>query len=87
MDLRLVRSIEIGGRSEVKLAVEDTTSSAKLFFKRFKVDEDYQSVDFVYKSYPIDSYIMNKIFKMTEETGFFAEVPEQPCSRKASILL
>jgi len=80
--LRLIRSIEIGGRSEVKLAIEDTTIKAKLLYKRFKVDEDYKSVDFVYKTYPVDSYIMSKIFKMTEETGFFAEVPEQPAAGK-----
>lgn len=80
--LRLIRSMEIGDRSEVKLAVDDTTISAKLFYKRFKVNEEYQEVDFIYKSYPVDSYIMNNIFKMTEENGFFAKVPEQPAAGK-----
>ena len=80
--LRLIRSMEIGDRSEVKLAIDDTTISAKLFYKRFKVNEEYKEVDFVYKTYPVDSYIMNNIFKMTEESGFFAEVPEQPAAGK-----
>lgn len=80
--LKLIRSMEIGDRSEVKLAVDDTTISAKLFYKRFKVNEEYQEVDFIYKSYPVDSYIMNNIFKMTEESGFFAKLPEQPAAGK-----
>lgn len=79
---RLIRSIEIGSGKEVKLSVEDTTISATLFYKRFKTGDDYQAADFKYKSIPIDSWLMNRVFKMTEETGFFAEVPEQPAAGK-----
>jgi len=81
-ELRLVRSIEIGGDSYVKLGIEDTSISAKLFYKKYKINEPYKSVDFVYKEKPVDSFIMNKIFKMTEERGWFAPVPEQPAAGK-----
>ena len=76
--LKLIRSLALDERPEVKLGITDTTVKAKLFFKRFRSDEEYQSADFNYRVYPVDSYIMNKVFKMTEEKGFFAEVPQQP---------
>jgi hypothetical protein len=76
--LKLIRSLALDARPEVKLGISDTTVKAKLFFKRFRSDEKYQSVDFNYRVYPVDSYIMNKLFKMTEEKGFFAQVPQQP---------
>lgn len=86
-ELKLIRSMEIGDRNEVKLAIDDTTISAKLFYKRLGVNEEYQEVDFIYKTYPVDSYIMNNIFKMTEESGFFAKVPEQPAAGKLEYYL
>jgi hypothetical protein len=80
--LRLVRSLALDERSEVKLNITDTTLKAKLFFKRFRSDEEYQSADFQYRTYPVHSFVMNKIFKMTQEKGFFAEVPQQPAAGK-----
>jgi hypothetical protein len=76
--LKLVRSLSLDERPEVKLNITDTTIRAKLFFKRFRSDEEYQSVDFQYRVYPVHSFVMNKIFRMTEEKGYFAEVPKQP---------
>ena len=32
--------------------------------------------------YPIKSFLMNKVFKINEEKGFFAEVPKQPAAGK-----
>lgn len=81
-DLKLVRSIEIGSRSEVKLHLQDTSVKAVLFYKRFRSDEDYQKSNFNYKVYPINSFVMNKVFGMSEERGFFAEVPVQPAAGK-----
>jgi hypothetical protein len=81
-NLKLIRSLEIGGRSEVKLAIDDTTVSAQIFYKRFKVNEDYQSADFEFKTYPIDSKLMNNVFKITEESGLFAAIPEQLAAGK-----
>lgn len=81
-ELQLVRSIEIGDRSEVKLQITDTTVKGKLYYKLYKSQGEYQAVDFNYKVYPIDSFVMNKIFKMTQEEGLFASVPEQPAAGK-----
>jgi hypothetical protein len=80
--LRLVRSLALDERPEVKLNIIDTTVRAKIFFKRFRSDEDYQSADFHYRVYPVHSFVMNKIFKMTEEKGLYAEVPQQPAAGK-----
>jgi hypothetical protein len=80
--LRLVRSLALDERPEVKLGITDTTIKARLFFKRFRSDEDYQSADFNYRVYPVHSFVMNRIFRMTEEKGFFAEVPKQPAAGK-----
>jgi hypothetical protein len=80
--LRLVRSLSLDERPEVKLSITDTTVRAKIFYKRFRSDEEYQTADFKYKVYPLHSFVMNRIFKMTEEKGFFAEVPRQPAAGK-----
>ena len=81
-ELKLVRSLALDERPEVKLGITDTTIKAKIYFKRYMSDEQYQSADFNYKVYPVDSYLMNKVFKITEEKGFFAEVPQQPAAGK-----
>jgi hypothetical protein len=80
--LKLVRSLALNDRPEVKLGITDTSVKAKLYYKRFMSDEEYQSTDFKYRVYPIHSFVMNKIFRMTEEKGFFAEVPQQPAAGK-----
>ena len=80
--LRLVRSLALNERPEVKLSITDTAVRAKIFFKRFRSDEEYKSADFQYKVYPLHSFVMNKIFKMTEDKGLFAEVPRQPAAGK-----
>jgi hypothetical protein len=77
-ELKLIRSIGLDERSEVKLHIKDTSIKAVLYYKRFRSKEEYQSADFSYKVYPLHSFVMNKIFKMTEEAGLFAAVPPQP---------
>lgn len=81
-ELKLVRSLEIGGGSSVKLGIDDTSIKARLFYKRFPSKEPYQSVDFEFATKPVHSFLMNKVFKITEETGWFAQVPEQPAAGK-----
>ena len=81
-ELKLIRSIALDAKSEVKLGITDTAVKAKIFCKRLGSNDDYQSADFSYRSTPINSFIMNKIFKMTEDKGFFAEVPQQPAAGK-----
>ena len=77
-ELKLVRSIGLDERSEVKLNIKDTSVKAILYYKRFRSQDEYQYADFKYKVYPIHSFVMNKIFKMNEEAGLFASVPPQP---------
>ncbi|WP_319501525.1 hypothetical protein [uncultured Draconibacterium sp.] len=86
-EVKLVRSIEIGSNNEVKLAIDDKNIEARLFYKKFLSDDPYQSVGFVYKEKPVDSYLMNKVFKITEEKGWFAPVPEQPAAGKIQYYL
>jgi len=81
-DLKLVRSIGLNERPEVKLGINDTSIKAVLFYKRYKTSDDYQASCFSYKEYPVQSFVMNKIFKITVERGFFADVPPQPPAGK-----
>jgi hypothetical protein len=81
-ELKLIRSLGLDERSEVKLGIADTTIKATLFYKRFKTDDEYSQVPFVYREYPVNSFIMNRIFKMTEEKGLFADIPQQPPAGK-----
>jgi len=85
--VKLVRSLALDERSEVKLKITDPSIKARIFFKRFKSNEEYQVSDFSYKVYPVDSYLMNKVFKITEEKGLFADVPQQPEAGKLQYYL
>lgn len=81
-ELKLTRSISINERSEVKLNINDTAIKAVIYFKKFRSNDEYQSADFKYKVYPVHSFMMNKVFKVTEEKGFFAPLPVQPPAGK-----
>ena len=81
-ELKLVRSLGLDERPEVKLRISDTTLRARLFYKRFRTTDEYSTSEFRYKVYPVNSPLMNKVFKVTEERGFFAEVPPQPPAGK-----
>lgn len=81
-NLKLVRSLGLDQRPEVKLAVTDTSVKARLYFRRFPTNEEYQTADFTYKVYPVNSPFMNKVFKIYEEKGFFAQVTKQPAAGK-----
>lgn len=80
--LKLVRSLGLDERSDVKLGIGDTTVRASLYYRRFKTDDEFRISDFSYKVYPLDSFVMNKIFGMTKERGFFAGLPPQPPAGK-----
>jgi hypothetical protein len=80
--LKLIRSLGLNEKPEIRLNISDTTVKAKLFFKRFKTDEEYQTADFVYKVYPVNSFVMNKIFRIYKEKGLFANIPQQPAAGK-----
>ena len=86
-ELNLVRSLALDERAEVKIKIYDTTVKAKLYFKRFKTDDEYQETEFTYRVYPVNSFLMNKVFKIYEEKGFFANVPQQPAAGKLQYYL
>jgi hypothetical protein len=81
-ELKLVRSLGLDERPEVRLKIADTTVKAKLYFRRYKTTDDYTVSEFSYKVYPVNSFVMNRIFKITEEKGFYAIVPQQPPAGK-----
>lgn len=81
-NLKLVRSLGLDERPEVKLQVTDTSIKARLYFKRFRTNDDYSVRNFEMKVYPINSFVMTRIFKMTEEKGLFAAIPAQPPAGK-----
>jgi len=81
-EVKLVRSLGLDERPEVKLRITDTSLKARLFYKRFKTTDEYSESEFRYKVYPVDSPLMNKVFKVNEEKGFFAAVPQQPPAGK-----
>ncbi len=71
-ELNLVRSLALNEKPEVKLSITDSTIRAKIFYKRFRSEEEYQSADFSYKN-------------ITE--GLFAPVPQQPAAGKIQYYL
>jgi hypothetical protein len=80
--LKLVRSLGLDEDPVVKLNINDPTISAKIYFRRYLSKDEFQSVDFKFISKPIHSWVMNKIFGMTKDEGFIAEVPRQPAAGK-----
>jgi hypothetical protein len=87
LKLRLVRSLGHDERPEVRLAITDTAVKARLFYRRFRTGEEYSSSDFIYKVYPVNSMLMNKVFGITEEKGIYAAVPQQPPAGKIEYYL
>ena len=80
--LNLVRSLGLDEEPEVKLNINDTTIRAKIYFRRYLSKDEFQSANFHYKCKPINSFIMNKVFKINKEEGLYAEVPQQPAAGK-----
>lgn len=76
-NLKLVRSLSLDEDSNVKLKISDTTINASIFYRRFPSNDEFQSAEFKYSKKPVNSFIMNKIFKIENEEGYFAEIPKQ----------
>jgi hypothetical protein len=81
-EVNLVRSLGLDERPEVRLRITDTTIKARLWYRRFPTNDSYNSSSFIYRVYPVNSFLMNRVFKITEEKGFYAEVPQQPPAGK-----
>ncbi|MBN1107220.1 MAG: hypothetical protein JXR66_04115 [Bacteroidales bacterium] len=86
-DLKLVRSLGLDERPEVRIRVYDTTVKAVLYYKRFKTNDAYTSVPFIYREYPVNSFVMNKIFGINEEKGLYAQIPQQAPAGKIEYYL
>jgi hypothetical protein len=73
-DLKLVRSLALDENSEVKLEINDPSIKARLFYKRFLSNEEYQAVDFKFRP-------------ESKNECYFAEVPQQPAAGKIQYYL
>jgi len=80
--LKLQRSLALDEDPVVKLAINDTTVKARIYYRRYLSKDEFQSADFQFKSKPVHSFVMNKIFHIDKEEGFYAEVPQQPAAGK-----
>ncbi|MGC1390567.1 MAG: hypothetical protein WA816_05980 [Bacteroidales bacterium] len=68
-ELKLVRTMSLGEKPEVRLDLKDSNITAKLFFKRYRSDNEYQVAEFIYRDDP-------------KHPGFYADVPQQPVAGK-----
>ncbi len=81
-NLKLLRSLGLDERPEIKLHITDRNIKARLYYKRFRTADEYEFAEFIYKEYPVESFVMNKVFKITHESGYFAAIPQQPPAGK-----
>jgi hypothetical protein len=80
--LKLVRSLGLDEDPVVKLGISDTTIRAKIYYRRYLSKDEFQSAEFQFRSKPVHSFVMNKVFNINKEEGFYAEVPQQPAAGK-----
>lgn len=67
--VKLVRSISLDSPSEIKLAINDNAVKAKLWYRKYPTNDEYQSVDFIRRD--------------TERfSGLVAAIPQQPAAGK-----
>ena len=67
--LKLVRSLSLNEKSEVRLDLKDSNIKARVFFKRYRSEGEYQVADFSFRS-------------DKKHPGLYAEVPQQPRAGK-----
>jgi hypothetical protein len=68
-NLKLVRSLSLDHNSEVKLNINNPAIKAKIYFKRYKSEEEYQVGNFIYRA-------------DRGKECLFAELPPQPPAGK-----
>jgi len=68
-NLKLIRSLSLNEKPEIRLDLNNSNIRARLFYKRYKSESEYQIADFIYRADP-------------KHGGFFAEVPQQPVAGK-----
>lgn len=67
--LKLIRTLALDETSEVKLKIYDPSIKAKIYFKRFRSNDEYQVADFIYTAEP-------------KKERYSAVVPQQPAAGK-----
>jgi hypothetical protein len=68
-ELDLIRSISLERASEVKFAINDSTVSGKLYFRRYPTSDEYQSSGF-------------RFTKTERFEGYVVTIPQQPAAGK-----
>jgi hypothetical protein len=68
-ELKLTRSLSLDQKSEVRLNINDPSIKARLFFKQYKSNKEFQATEFIYRDDP-------------KHGEFFAGVPQQPAAGK-----
>ena len=68
-NLKLIRSLSLNEKPEIRLDLNNSNIRARLFYKRYKSESEYQIAEFIYRADP-------------KHGGFFAEVPQQPVAGK-----
>jgi hypothetical protein len=68
-NLKLTRSLTVTENSEVRLDIKDANIRARLFFKRYRSEDEYQVAEFTYRADP-------------KHGGYFAPIPQQPAAGK-----
>jgi hypothetical protein len=68
-ELKLLRSLSLSEKAEVRLDLNDSNIRARLFFKQYKSANEYQVEEFSYRADP-------------KHGGFFADIPQQPVAGK-----
>jgi len=81
-ELKLLRSLALDEEPVVRLGLKDTTVNARIYYRRYLSKDEFKGADFLFKRKPIHSFVMNKLFKVDKEEGFYVEVPLQPAAGK-----
>jgi hypothetical protein len=85
--LEMPRGMSLDRGSWIRLPVNDTSVKATVYYKVYKSPGDYQNVGFRFRVRPVKSFVMNKVFRVYEVSGMFAEFPPQPPAGKLQYFL
>jgi hypothetical protein len=81
-EMKLTRALSLNENPRVKLNINDTVVHARLYYKIFKSSGEYQEIPFIYHNTPVKSFVMNKVFHVFADRGFYAVIPKQPPAGK-----
>lgn len=81
-NIKLVRSLGLDEKPFVRLAIDDTTASAILYFRKYRTNDPWEARKFRFSIIRINSFLMNRVFGIHEMKGYFATLPQQPPAGK-----